>query len=412
MEIASRNYPLTPILRTLQDWLEASPASRVTALAEILSYIERTDIHIQAWVHLSSNPAHSEGPLAGIPFGVKDVIETANLRTEFGSALYKGRQSEADAAIVHRFRNLGAVLLGKTATAAFAYRTPALTRNPRNLDSTPGGSSSGSAAAVASGMVPIALGTQTLGSVLRPASYCGVTGFKPSYDALPMQGVLPFARTLDTLGLFTPTPVDMRLLWKALGFSVNEKGTLKFGVPAPMPEVDPSMATAFQNAVSTLRRQGFQIEPLPLTPMLNELAQKSEFVMAYEASRFHRSRFERYGAQLDDLAVLVKTGLQISDTTYEKALEAIVRHKQRLSEICASTPLILTPAATGPAPLGLASTGDARMNAPWTALGGPALSVPMPCASGLPLGLQIASAPGQDALVLRSGVELHRALTL
>ncbi len=405
---------MVPRLKTLQDWLEASPAARAQALANTLSYIQQTEAHIHAWVnlnvHLSSTLAHSEGPLAGIPFGVKDVIETADLPTEFGSALYKGRQGEADAAIVQRFRNLGAVLLGKTATAAFAYRTPALTRNPRNLNCTPGGSSSGSAAAVASGMVPIALGTQTLGSVLRPASYCGVTGFKPSCNLLPMQGVLPCAPTLDTLGLFTPTPVDMLLLWKALGFSVDEHEMLKFAIPEPLPKVDPSMATAFHTVISILRQHGFPIEPLPLMAMLDDLAQKSEFVMAYEASRFHRSRFEQYGAQLDDLAVLVKTGLQISDTTYRSALEAIAAHKQRLIEICASTPLILTPAATGPAPLGLASTGDARMNAPWTALGAPALTIPMPQTSGMPLGLQIASQAGQDALVLQAGIRLHRAL--
>ena len=261
-------------------------------------------------------------------------------------------------------------------------------------------------------MVPIALGTQTLGSVLRPASYCGVTGFKPTYNLLPMQGVLPCAQTLDTLGLFTPTPLDMHLLWKALGFSPGEHQTLQFAIPEPLPKVDPCMATAFRAAISVLRQHGFPIEPLPLTEMLDDLAQKSDFVMAYEASRFHRSRFERYDAQLDDLAVLVKTGLQISDTTYGQALEAIARHKQRLSEICTSTPLILTPAATGPAPLGLAFTGDARMNAPWTALGGPALTIPMSNESGMPLGLQIASEPGQDALVLRSGAELHRALHL
>src|SRR5439155_3604433 len=161
------------------------------------------------------------GKLLEIPFGAKDIIETKGMATEYGSPIYKGRIGTEDAAIVRELRNRGAVLMGKTQSTAFAYRTPAPTRNPRNLEHTPGGSSSGSAAAVAAGMVPFAIGTQTGGSVLRPASFCGVTGFKATYGLLPMEGVLPFAKSLDTLGFFTHTAADMLALWDAAGHAIG-----------------------------------------------------------------------------------------------------------------------------------------------------------------------------------------------
>src|ERR1700720_2503370 len=162
-------------------------------------------------------------------------METRGLSTEYGSAIYKGRIGTADAAIVREMRQRGALLLGKTHCTAFAYFTPPPTRNPRDLEHTPGGSSSGSAAAVAAGMVPVALGTQTKGSVLRPASFCGVTGFKPSYGLLPMDGVLPLAKSLDTLGFFTHAASDMARLWEALGYLVSRTEDGVLGTPIPLP---------------------------------------------------------------------------------------------------------------------------------------------------------------------------------
>src|SRR5579863_4458075 len=208
-------------LETLSEWLRADQKARESGLQSCLERIRGMDPSIRAWVQVMPEKPTGTGKLAGIPFGAKDIIETRGLATEYGSPIYKGRIGVEDAAIVRELRSRGAILLGKTQTTAFAHRTPALTRNPRNLDHTPGGSSSGSAAAVAAGMVPFALGTQTLGSVLRPASYCGVTGFKPSFGLLPMEGVLPFAKSLDTLGFFTTTPVDMAGLWESLGHPVG-----------------------------------------------------------------------------------------------------------------------------------------------------------------------------------------------
>jgi len=205
-------YAESKLPETFQEWLRGDARTRKRALELSLQRIREMDSSIHAWVQIRPQPQTANGPLAGIPFGVKDIIETRGLATEYGSPIYKGRIGTDDAAIVQDLRRLGAILLGKTQTAAFAFQDPAPTRNPRNLEHTPGGSSSGSAAAIAAGMVPLALGTQTGGSILRPASFCGVTGFKASYGLFSMEGVLNYSKSLDTLGFFAHTPDDMLLL--------------------------------------------------------------------------------------------------------------------------------------------------------------------------------------------------------
>lgn len=202
-----------PQLVTLTEWMNATSKEREEGLELCLDLVRRLEPSIHAWVQVSSEAPTGIGKLLGIPFGAKDIIETKGLATEYGSAIYRGRIGATDAAIVVEMRRRGGLLLGKTQCTSFAYKTPPPTRNPMALEHTPGGSSSGSAAAVAAGMVPIAIGTQTRGSVLRPASYCGVTGFKPSYGWYSMDGVLPLAATQDTLGLFTHSAANMLLLW-------------------------------------------------------------------------------------------------------------------------------------------------------------------------------------------------------
>ena len=396
----------TPSLVTLTQWLNASRAARASALQPCLDRIRAMDPSIQAWVQVSPQKPTGNGRLSEIPFGVKDIIETRGLATEYGSPIYRGRIGTSDAAIVREMRQRGAILLGKTQCTAFAYRTPGPTRNPRDLAHTPGGSSSGSAAAVAAGMVPVALGTQTRGSVLRPASYCGVTGFKTSYGLLPMEGVLPLAGSLDTLGFFTHTPADMLTLWKSMGYSAGRTEDFALGAPEPPLEVEPAMREAFQTALSRLRNAGATVRPVDIAQMLDQLNQATNTVMFYEGARFHEQRFNEYGSQLADLAHLVRDGLTISLERYDQARQFIAECKVRVTEVFKATPVILVPAATGPAPLGLASTGDARMNAPWTALGTPAISIPMPVANALPLGLQLTADHGQDARVIRTAVRL------
>jgi Asp-tRNA(Asn)/Glu-tRNA(Gln) amidotransferase A subunit family amidase len=301
-------------------------------------------------------------------------------------------------------------MLGKTETAAFAYRMAPPTRNPRDLAHSPGGSSSGSAAAVAAGMVPLAIGEQTLGSVLRPASFCGVTGFKPTHGLLSMEGVLPLAKSLDTLGFFTHSARDMAALWNALGHPVGrpeEKSQL--GAVESI-AVDPAMATAFQNALSKLRGAGIRIQSIDIGGMLAELSEAATTVMNYEGARFHAERYRTYGDRLDELANLVRVGLEIPDQRYRETIRFIESSRNRVAAIFKTTTVILTPAAVGPAPLGLSYTGDARMNSPWTALGTPAISIPMPITNGLPLGLQLTAARGEEGRLLRTAVSLDRQL--
>jgi Asp-tRNA(Asn)/Glu-tRNA(Gln) amidotransferase A subunit family amidase len=382
-----------------------------------LERIRALDPSIHAWVQVAPQDPTGDGPLTGIPFGAKDIIETRGLATQYGSPIYEGRIGVSDAAIIAELRTRGAILMGKTHTTAFAYRTPAPTRNPHNLQHTPGGSSSGSAAAVAAGMVPLALGTQTQGSVLRPASFCGITGFKPTYGLVSMEGVLPFAKTLDTLGFFTATAADMLALWGALGYETTDVGRVlsdppdfPLGVPDPLPEVEPPMATAFHNAVSRLRAAGFTLEPIELDDTLTNLNQASRIVMAYEAARFHQQRYTEYGSRLADMANLVQEGLQVESERYDEARAYVGACQARVSKLYEATPVILVPAATGPAPFSLASTGDPRMNAPWTALGTPAISIPMAAFNGLPLGLQLTADRGDDARVLNTAVRVEAVL--
>jgi Asp-tRNA(Asn)/Glu-tRNA(Gln) amidotransferase A subunit family amidase len=392
-------------LETFSDWIKADRATRKQGLEQCLQRIRELEPSIHAWVVVQSEPPTGDGPLAEIPFGVKDIVETKGMATEYGSPLYKGRLGTDDAAIVREMRSRGAILLGKTVTTAFAYRTPGPTRNPRNLEHTPGGSSSGSAAAVAAGMVPFTIGEQTRGSMLRPASFCGVTGFKPTHDLLPMEGVLPLAKSLDTLGLYTHTPADMLELWKAIGKPIGREEQFSFATPEPIPECDPEMANAFKQSIVLLRNSGLTIKSINIADELKKLVEAGDLVEAYEGARFHEARLKEFGNRLDQpIANLVRNGLKISTARYDEVKRFIAENRMRFTETFKSTPVILTPAAVGAAPSGLSTTGDPRMDAPWTALGTPAISIPMPIGSGLPLGLQLTADVSQDARVLRAAV--------
>lgn len=402
----------SPRLETFTQWLSATSSARERALTACLDHIRTMDPSIHAWVQVEPEKPTGNGKLSGIPFGVKDIIETRGLSTAYGSPVYKGRIGTDDAAIVRELRGRGAILLGKTDCTAFAYMTPPPTRNPRNLEHTPGGSSSGSAAAVAAGMVPFAIGTQTRGSVLRPASFCGVTGFKPTYGLLSMEGVLQLAKSLDTLGLFTNTPTDMLALWNSMGHPTGSTEDFALGVPEPRQEVDSAMAAAFENALIVLQKAGATIRPLDIAGTLAKLSEVNKAVMFYEGARFHQERYKEYGSRLDPALVeLIQQGLKMPTKQYNEDMQFVAECKPRFSEIFKTTPVILTPAAPGPAPLGLTSTGDPRMNAPWTSLGTPAITIPMPVFSGLPLGLQITAEPGQDSRLLSTAVRLYEILT-
>jgi Asp-tRNA(Asn)/Glu-tRNA(Gln) amidotransferase A subunit family amidase len=397
-----------PRLETFSDWLRADRETRKRGLELCLQRIRELEPSIHAWVTVQPERPTADGPLSEIPFGVKDIVETQNMATEYGSPLYKGRLGTKDAAIIREMRSRGAILLGKTVTTAFAYRTPGPTRNPRNLDHTPGGSSSGSAAAVAAGMVPFTIGEQTRGSMIRPASYCGITGFKPTHDLLPMEGVLPFAKSEDTLGLYTHTAADMIALWKALGHPEGGEEQFSFGAPEPIPECEPEMANGFWQSISLLRHAGVSIKTIDISGLLKKLEAANDLITIYEGARFHEARLKEFGDRLDQpVATVVREGLKIPAQRYDEATKFVSDSRVRMAEIFKSTPVILTPAATGPAPFGLSTTGDPAMNAPWTALGTPAISIPMPVGNGLPLGLQMTADLGQDSRLLRAAIQLQ-----
>jgi Asp-tRNA(Asn)/Glu-tRNA(Gln) amidotransferase A subunit family amidase len=392
----------------LLEFLQALNSGEKTPrdLLEIcLRRIASSEADIQAWVEVSPQAPLADGLLNGIPFGVKDIFETRGLATEYGSPLYAGRKGATDAPIVTALRRTGAVLLGKTRTTPFASFDPTATRNPRFPGHTPGGSSSGSAAAVAAGMVPFALGTQTLGSVLRPASFCGICGFKPSFGLLPFEGALPCAPSLDTVGVFTSTAADMSELWsRGFGgrFDADLHRAAVLRVPAEVP-----MQQALAAAVERLRDRGVSVDEIPTPDGWDRLLGAAHTINRYEGARSHRARFEEFGDRIGrELAGLVRAGLRLTPTEYEDARTHVENMKVAVSSIFWDYAVILTPAAPGPAPAGLSSTGDPGHNAPWTALGVPAIAVPFPV-DGAPLGIQMAAAWGRDDALVAVAAQLE-----
>jgi Asp-tRNA(Asn)/Glu-tRNA(Gln) amidotransferase A subunit family amidase len=364
---------------------------------------------IRAWVEISPRGVLGDGLLDGIPFGVKDIFETRGLATEYGSPLYAGRKGDFDAHVVAGLRRSGAVLLGKTRTAAFASFDPPATCNPRLPGHTPGGSSSGSAAAVAAGMVPFALGTQTLGSVLRPASFCGVCGFKPTFGLLPFEGAMPFAPSLDTVGFFTATAADMVELWSR-GFGGRFDADLHLAAWMRVPAEEP-MQQALAAAVERLRAGGVSIDEIDPPDGWTHLQSAARTINQYEGARSQQARFEEFGDRIGKkLAALVRAGLEIAQSEYDDARAHVESMKVNVSSILWDYPAILTPAAAGPAPAGLAGTGDPSHNAPWTALGVPAISVPLPV-EGAPLGVQMAAGWGRDDALVAVAAQLETQIS-
>jgi Asp-tRNA(Asn)/Glu-tRNA(Gln) amidotransferase A subunit family amidase len=395
------------MLRQFLDWLEGGVKSPVEVWELCAKRIAEGDGALRAWVEVAPQPALAEGPLTGIPFGVKDTFETPGLSTAYGSAIFAGRKGTSEAPLVTEFRRRGAIMAGKTQTTPFASFDPSPTRNPWDAQRTPGGSSSGSAAAVAAGMVPFALGSQTQGSVLRPASYCGVTGFKPTFGRIPAEGILPFAPSLDTAGLFTRTAEDMQLLW-ARSFGSRACGTARQAAYFHLP-VEAEMAQAIAQSVARLRAAGWQITEMDAPSGFDRLLEASRLINSFEGGRTHRQCWQQHGERMGHrLAQLIENGLRIPEGEYQAAREHVAAMRSVMDDSFREFPVVLTAAAPGIAP-SADSTGDPRLNATWTALGTPAISVPMQ-AAGLPLGLQITSAWGRDDFLVSTAVEIEAML--
>lgn len=398
--------------------------SMLRASEDAIAWVESV-VHAWSWLGIEmarkrarqlSDPRspRSGSPLCGVPYAVKDIFDTAGIPTEWGTDTQRGRVPTRDCGLVARLDSLGGILLGKTHTTAYAYFDHAPTRNPRNTAHTPGGSSSGSAAAVAAGMVPLAIGSQTQGSVLRPASFCGVAGFKPTYGVLPLDGVMPFAPTLDHAGLFAPAASDIRVAWRALGFGHDAAPAKRITVMdwPPGERVEPEMATAFRSAVQCLSAEGLLMEHVSRPAFMDSLPAALRTVMTFEAAREHGERYRGLGKRMGaKLSELLDEGLRIPSSQYKAAMRTLHAARDAFAEWVPANAIIATPAAPGAAPAGLESTGDPRCNAPFTALGVPAVSIPMPVREGtLPLGLQLTARSEQDSLLLATAVRCERLM--
>lgn len=363
-------------------------------------------------------------PLYGVAVGVKDIVHVDGLPTHGGSALPPGVLAGPQAVVVDRLLAAGAVVAGKTVTAEFAASAPGPTRNPHHPGHTPGGSSSGSAAAVAAGLVPLAIGTQTVGSVIRPAAYCGVVGFRPTYGRIPIAGVIPNAPSFDTLGVFTADLAGAALAasllcddWRAGDGRRAASVPPVLGVPdgGYLERAEPAALRAFEEQVERLAGAGLTVRRVPLFPDFAEITRQLQTVNRFELARSHADWFARFGGLYrPETAASIRVGQGVAAEDRAAALQFRERLRERVAGAAAAAgvDLWLGPSATGGAPEGLHGTGDAVMSLPWSYLGLPALSLPAGrTEDGLPLGLQVVGAAGDDELLLDRAAVLERALT-
>jgi Asp-tRNA(Asn)/Glu-tRNA(Gln) amidotransferase A subunit family amidase len=411
--------------------------------AACLARIAARDGDIRAFAHLDREHALAQaralderraqgqpiGPLHGIPIAIKDIVDTADFPTELGSPIGAGRRPWTDATVVARLRAAGAVIIGKAVTTEFAFYHPGPTRNPHDLTRTPGGSSSGSAAAVAANMVPLALGTQTNGSVIRPAAFCGVFAAKPSHGLISRAGVLLLSRALDHVGAFARSLPDLALVLDVLaGYDPADPDTRPFAAPdfrtmltqrSPLPprfafvrtpvwdKTDATARAAFEELVAAL---GSAVTVVDLPPSLAEAWEAHRTIMATDMAHNLAPLLAR-GEPSEVMRKLVAHGRGVSAVDYLAALAAAPRYAASIAEIFSRYDAIVTPATPGVAPKGLAATGDPAFCTLWTLTGLPALTLPLLAGEGgLPLGVQLVGARGQDGRLLRTAAALVEML--
>lgn len=345
-------------------------------------------------------------PLYGALVGVKDVFRVDGFATRAGSRLPPELFVGPEAACVQRLRQAGALIAGKTVTTEFAYFEPGLTRNPHNVGHTPGGSSSGSAAAVAAGMCNLALGTQTIGSVIRPAAYCGIVGYKPSLHRIPSEGLIYFSRTIDHVGLFTQDLPGMAIAASALCDNwqpaLEEKGLPVLGVPdGPyLAQAEPDALAIFEEFLLMLQVSGVAVKRVAALADIEQLNTLHRRMIFGEFAREHAEWFAQYGERYRPrTAEAIRTGQAVSDAELDELRAYCLERRAALAGQmdAEGIDLWVTPAATGPAPEGIQSTGDPNMSLPWTHAGMPALTLPAGrAANGLPLGMQLVARYGAD----------------
>ena len=407
-------------LADLQRRIDKGELSADAAIAQALEAIAAQDKAIGAFVcHCLAAHAPSAGPLRGIAVGIKDIIDTANFSTEMGSPIYRGFHPRADAPVVSMLKQAGATIIGKTTTTAFAANDPTATLNPHNHVHTPGGSSAGSAAAVGAGMISLALGTQTGGSVIRPASYCGAAAIKPSYRLLPTVGVKCFSWSLDTVGLFAAGVEDL-----AKGLSAitgRPELLLPASIAAPRigvvtqdfaGEAEAESVHALQITTRAAERAGASVRALPLAEIFADAWRIHTTVQQFEA---HQALAWEYRERYDEMAPLLRGRLDesrdILPAEYDEAQAIAARGRASLAGIFEQVDVLLTYSAPGAPPEGLDSTGDPRLNRLWTLMGTPCVNVPAYVAEGnLPVGVQVIAPFGEDGKALAAARFVEQAL--
>ncbi|MBS7543099.1 amidase [Ancylobacter oerskovii] len=418
---------------SLADLSARETAARVagntlTAEAVVAAFAERIaarEPQVQAFAHFDRDRALAEalanagGPLAGVTFGVKDVIDTVDMPTGYGSPVYDGYRPAWDAPIVALTRQLGGVVLGKTVSTEFAMSSPGKTRNPHNPAHTPGGSSSGSCAAVAAGMAQVAFGTQTAGSVVRPASFCGVVGYKPSFGTLNRAGVKPLSESLDHVGVITRDVRDAAFVTAALAErpALAEgaiAGPLRVGLfrTSRWDSAEPATRAALERTAAAIEAAGGTVRELPVPDSFERLYAWFDAVMGWETP--HMLAYERrvLGARISPITLgFIETLAKATREQYDAALAALKHRDVLVEELLGGCDVLLTPAAPGEAPAGLGATGDPVFNKPWTLLHAPALSVPAGFGpNGLPVGVQVVGRIGEDAHTLAAAAFIEDAL--
>jgi aspartyl-tRNA(Asn)/glutamyl-tRNA(Gln) amidotransferase subunit A len=394
-----------------------SPVDLVDACLE---RIRALDGRLRAWAHVDEEGARTaaralaaeagagriRGPLHGVPVGIKDIIHVAGMPTTAGAKPWAHRVPSTDAPVVSRLRAAGAIVLGKTHTTEFAYRDPAPTRNPWNLEHTPGGSSAGSGAAVAARMVPVALGTQTVGSVLRPAAFCGVVGVKATHGLTPTADVIPLAWSLDHVGVLARSVADAAVSLAILAhreLAVAPRGAPTLAVaPQLLERAEPDNAAHLRATAEAFARAGARIVEVALPPSFARLHDAGLTVLQAEAAAYHADDFARHAAEFGvGIRTAVEAGLRHGAVDYIRANRARLAFRDEVMPLLERHDALLTPTAPGPAPAGLGSTGDAWFCAPWSSAGVPAVTLPSGVApAGLPYAVQLVAAAGREAPLL------------
>lgn len=375
-------------------------------------------LDIEAARKAADEPRLSSSLLRGLPIGAKDIYDTADLPTQYGSPIYAGYRPRADAAAVSLARRAGGIVLGKTATTEFASLVPAATRNPRNLAHTPGGSSSGSAAAVAAAMLPVAFGSQTAGSVIRPASFCGVAGFKPSYRLIPTVGMKCYAWHLDTVGLFAANVADVAYAATAVTerpLRVDEKAPAAPRIGLLRTHLWSKASAAMHAAIDTAARaaeaNGATVTDLEMPEILQEAYRAQFIIQDFEAFRSLAYEYDNHRDQIGPpLREQLDRAAAITVENYDAARGTASRARRSLGDFMRDVDVILTPSAPGAAPHGLGFTGDPAFNRLWTLMGTPCVNVPGLSDGELPLGVQIVGDFGCDRGALEAALFVERAI--